>query len=332
MLFDTNDEGITTLMLQDVGGLDSKQKDAIRDSWTELALGWKDESNPGTINILAKDLFMYNFYKVGFAFSPKAFMHLAPVAVKEAIVVDNDGTTYKEFLNKVLKGEIMVNSEAFMKQFILNHLDNWRFNYTVRSRSSNKPNDIDAVIKNKAIVNNQLVRTFTLSLKDLGDNKQLLISGTASKEDKYTSEWVPCIIVNGSVYLASYEGNNYYEGFNISVDDSMQYRYAGEVSDFGFTSYHSDSRPELDGNTSRDAGFAGTPPIPNREGIINEIIDGMIKSGLASGDIMAEEVEGYRTKLKEVLNSTSDQDLIDTVNGIRQSKEEIIDATGNKVC
>ena len=47
---------------------------------------------------------------------------------------------------------------------------------------------------------------------------------------------------------------------------------------------------------------------------------------------MAEEVEGRRTELKEVLNSTSDQDLIDTVNYIRQSKEEIIDATGNKVC
>lgn len=329
MLSDTNDEGVTTLKLQDVGGLDSKQKDAIRDSWTELALGWKDESNPGTINIIAKDLFMYNFYKVGFAFSPKAFMHLAPVAVKEAIVVDNDGTTYKEFLNKILKGEIMVNSEAFMKQFILNHLDNWRFNYTVRTRSGNKSNDIDNVIKNKAIVNGQMVRTFTLSLKDLGDNKQLLISGEESKKYKYTSEWVPCIIVNGSVYLASYEGN---EGFNISVDDSMQYRYAGEVSDFGFTSYHSDSRPELDGNTSREAGIADTPPTPNREGIINEIIDGMIELGLKDGDIMAEEVEGYRTKLREALNSTSDQDLMDTVNHIRQSKKEIIDATGNKVC
>ena len=229
MLFDTNDEGVTTLMLQDVGGLDSKQKDAIRDSGTELAIGWVDESNPGTINPLAKDLFMYNFYKVGFAFSPKAFMHLAPVAVKEAIIVDNQGTTYKEFLNKVLRGDIMISSSSFMKQFILNHLDNWRFNYTVKSRKGTKASGLDDIIKKKAVVNGQMAPVFTISLKDLGDNKQLLIPGVLSKENKYISEWVPCIIVNGSVYLASYEGNNYYEGFNISVDGSMQYRYAGEV-------------------------------------------------------------------------------------------------------
>lgn len=36
---------------------------------------------------LARDLFLYNYYKLGFTFSPLAFMNLAPTKVKQAIKV-----------------------------------------------------------------------------------------------------------------------------------------------------------------------------------------------------------------------------------------------------
>jgi len=64
---------------------------------------------------LARDLFMYCFFKKGFEFSPKSFMHLAPVTLKDNIVVNAAGLTYTDFLKKILEDKLSINTEAFMK-------------------------------------------------------------------------------------------------------------------------------------------------------------------------------------------------------------------------
>ena len=86
---------------------------------------------------------MYNFYKLGFTFSPLAFMNLAPTELKLAIKVGrkwdssaNDGNgawverSYVDFLNDVKEGTVTANSEKFAKQYILNHLDNYKLTFT----------------------------------------------------------------------------------------------------------------------------------------------------------------------------------------------------------
>lgn len=75
--------------MQDIGGMDADTKEAIRESWAYLMEvkedGYFDSQEYAE---LGRDLFMYCFYQLGFDFSPKSFMHLAPTAVKDSIVVE----------------------------------------------------------------------------------------------------------------------------------------------------------------------------------------------------------------------------------------------------
>jgi hypothetical protein len=84
-----------SINIQGVGGLASYMKDEIRESWADLA------RNPETSQI-ATDLFLYNFYKLGFNFSPKAFMNLAPTEVKEMIKVPSNSENVLMYKGKPL--------------------------------------------------------------------------------------------------------------------------------------------------------------------------------------------------------------------------------------
>lgn len=80
------------IAMQDVGGMGSDIKEEIRESWAYLMEVNDDGSfkNPQYAQ-LGRDLFMYCFYQAGFDFSPISFMHLAPTAVKDNIVVPRNG-------------------------------------------------------------------------------------------------------------------------------------------------------------------------------------------------------------------------------------------------
>ena len=130
MVFNTNEENDNVSMnIQGIGGLAPYQKEAIKDSWSEL-----NEKYPQ----IAKDLFLYNYFKLGFVFSPMAFMNLAPTSVKQSIKVPsntNPNRTYSDYLKELQSGSIKTNTEEFAKQFILNHLDNRRFVYEAKSKA-----------------------------------------------------------------------------------------------------------------------------------------------------------------------------------------------------
>lgn len=330
MQFVTNEKtGDISMNVQGIGGLAPYQKDELKENWAELL---KTEPD------LARDLFMYNFYKLGFTFSPLAFMNLAPTELKLAIKVGrkwdssaNDGNgawverSYVDFLNDVKEGTVTANSEKFAKQYILNHLDNKRLVLTAKG-------SIYKLIKDDVYKNNETVSSFTLNGGKLGDDAKYFTIKDSSLP-KNVIAFRPCIVIDGVIYMCE-SGN---DKFNVSYDGSITYY---KVSQLGTTNkslqYVSDSESRLtdneqydnnmEGNSSQEFIPENTPNSFNREEAINQIID----YGIKNGEFMAEQVES----IKEYLNSQSDVDLSDTVNAIRNEIQNsgLTDNTGEKVC
>ena len=76
------------LKVQDIGGLDPYTKERLKESWADM-VATDDEGrfiNPKAAK-LAIDMYMYNFYTLGYRFGQRSFMHLCPTAVKEIIKV-----------------------------------------------------------------------------------------------------------------------------------------------------------------------------------------------------------------------------------------------------
>ena len=330
MQFVTNEKtGDISMNVQGIGGLVPYQKDELKESWAELL---KTEPD------LARDLFMYNFYKLGFTFSPLAFMNLAPTELKLAIKVGrkwdssaNDGNgawverSYVDFLNDVKEGTVTANSEKFAKQYILNHLDNRRLVFTAKGSNLK-------YLKTLVYKNGEAVSNFTLDVNKLGDDaKNYTIKD--STLPKNCVAFRPCIVVDGITYMCDSSNDK----FNVSYDGSITYY---KVSQLGTTNkslqYVSDSESRLtdneqydnnmEGNSSQEFIPENTPNSFNREEAINQIID----YGIKNGEFMAEQVES----IKEYLNSQSDVDLSDTVNAIRNEIQNsgLTDNTGEKVC
>lgn len=330
MQFVTNEKtGDISMNVQGIGGLAPYQKDELKESWAELL---KTEPD------LARDLFMYNFYKLGFTFSPLAFMNLAPTELKLAIKVGrkwdssaNDGNgawverSYVDFLNDVKEGTVTANSEKFAKQYILNHLDNRRLVFTAKGSNLK-------YLKTLVYKNSEAVSNFTLDVNKLGDDaKNYTIKD--STLPKNCVAFRPCIVVDGIPYICDSSNDK----FNVSYDGSITYY---KVSQLGTTNkslqYVSDSESRLtdneqydnnmEGNSSQEFIPENTPNSFNREEAINQIID----YGIKNGEFMAEQVES----IKEYLNSQSGVDLSDTVNAIRNEIQNsgLTDNTGEKVC
>lgn len=330
MQFVTNEKtGDISMNVQGIGGLAPYQKDELKESWAELL---KTEPD------LARDLFMYNFYKLGFTFSPLAFMNLAPTELKLAIKVGrkwdssaNDGNgawverSYVDLLNDVKEGTVTANSEKFAKQYILNHLDNRRLVFTAKGSNLK-------YLKTLVYKNGEAVSNFTLDVNKLGDDaKNYTIKD--STLPKNCVAFRPCIVVDGITYICDSSNDK----FNVSYDGSITYY---KVSQLGTTNkslqYVSDSESRLtdneqydnnmEGNSSQEFIPENTPNSFNREEAINQIID----YGIKNGEFMAEQVES----MKEYLNSQSDVDLSDTVNAIRNEIQNsgLTDNTGEKVC
>lgn len=330
MQFAINEKtGDISMNVQGIGGLAPYQKDELKESWAELL---KTEPD------LARDLFMYNFYKLGFTFSPLAFMNLAPTELKLAIKVGrkwdssaNNGNgawverSYVGFLNDIKEDTVTANSEKFAKQYILNHLDNRRLVFTAKGSNFK-------YLKKLVYKNNETVSNFTLDTNKLGDDaKNYTIKDNTLP--KNCVAFRPCIVIDGVVYMCD-SGN---EKFNVSYDGSITYY---KVSQLGTTNkslqYISDSESRLtdneqydnniEGNSSQEFIPENTPNSFNREEAINQIID----YGIKNGEFMAEQVES----IKEYLNSQSDADLSDTVNEIRNEIQNngLTDNTGEKVC
>lgn len=102
---------VDTVVFKNVGQLSPTLRERYMRDWASLLY----MSNPEAQK-LALNLFRYSYYRNGFAFGPSTFIHLAPVAVRNAI---------PEYINTLRT--LLSSSDdysQFVDQYVYNHLDN----------------------------------------------------------------------------------------------------------------------------------------------------------------------------------------------------------------
>lgn len=104
---------VTVLVFKNVGHLTSTLRERFTRDWLSLL----HSSNPKAVE-LATQLFLYNYYRNGFAFGPATFIHLAPVALREII------PDYISTLRSLINEDNELAPERFIEQWVYNHLDN----------------------------------------------------------------------------------------------------------------------------------------------------------------------------------------------------------------
>lgn len=337
MQFEVNEESEeVNANIQDIGGLAPYQKDEIRESWADLMKESPD---------LARDLFMYNYYKLGFTFSPLAFMNLAPTKVKQAIKVgkkSNDGgktwedRTYVDFLNDVLKGNLMdkVDINNFAEQYVRNHTDNRRLVFSPTGTNL-------SFIKKEAIKNKVVQSTFTLDVQKLGEDKNIWLLPSS---DKSIRVFRPFLMIEGVLYMADNSRYGDFKDFNISNCDVIEYRKVSKLGDANKSlQYLSNSNSEFkyeapsspkEGSTAADPeGLSPKVPEFDKSQVINEIAEEMVKSWIKYRFIIKEEVESVKNKLIQNLNSESESLLQAQIQAIRNAVREnglmVLDEEGN---
>lgn len=102
---------VDTVVFKNVGQLSPTLRERYMRDWASLLY----MSNPEAQE-LALNLFRYSYYRNGFAFGPNTFIHLAPVAVRNAI------PEYISTLRTLLSSSD--DYSQFVDQYVYNHLDN----------------------------------------------------------------------------------------------------------------------------------------------------------------------------------------------------------------
>ena len=337
MQFDVNEEsGEVNANIQDIGGLVPYQKDEIRESWAELM-----EETPD----LARDLFLYNYYKLGFTFSPLAFMNLAPTRVKQAIKVDkksNDGgktwedRTYVDFLNDVLKGNLMdkVDINNFVEQYVRNHTDNRKLVFSPIGTNL-------SFIKKEAIKNKVVQSTFTLDVQKLGEDRNIWLLPSSGKS---TRAFRPFLMIEGVLYMADNSRYGDFEDFNISNCDVIEYRKVSKLGDTNkslqyLSNSNSESKYEApsspkEGSTAADPeGLSPKVPEFDKTPIIKEIVSQMIPALIKQRFIMQESASKVEEAFQEELLSNNRKELEAKVKSIRDNIKKygllVLDEEGN---
>lgn len=317
MQFVTDEKtGKVSMNIQDIGGLAPYQKDEIKESWGDLL------RNEQTAE-LAQSLFLYNYYKLGFTYSPMAFMNLAPIEVKLAVQVgyDYNGNpkSYVDFLNDVQKSKIGVNNQEFAKQYLLNHLDNNRLAFHPKGRNGR-------LISNLAFSDGVAVSSFTLDVKKLGKegNPFLLPS-----EEKGVSYFRPVIVIDDIVYMC--DSNDVV--FNASTTGSINYYKVDALGESGKSLQYSsnsmtvstiaDTEVQEDGNTSVEPEVVNTVDTSmSTEELVRQATDLALKADNTLDKAL----------VIEMLNKASVEDLIDTIESLKAQANNVTDQEGNKIC
>lgn len=317
LMFDEND-GVTTMNIQGVGGLIPYQKEEIKESWAELNAKFPR---------IAKDLFLYNFYKLGFDFSPLTFMNLAPFELKQSLTV-TEGKSYFDFLKEVLGGKYTINLDEFAQQYILNHPDDTRFIYKVRNP------ELKSAIKKIAQEVSEYQNSFTVDLtKD--DFSPLVLR--ANKENKI---WAarPAILIEGHLYLA-----NSSDSFTFNLCRGViTYTKADFVGSKSSKAYGSLETPAVSERVSREEAPTGNTTMQSgqfedstsfnddknnfdRKAALSYIVDELNKALQSMGKEMAFEADSF-------MESTNDQ-LFEMVANIRKACRKdgvlMLDSEGN---
>lgn len=98
-----------------ITGMDAKQKEELSSAWVDL---YKQDPK------LSNALFQYSFFRAGIGFSPKTFMALIPVYVKNHLskTVDGEKITYNDVYKGMYNDRIV--NDNVIDQFVRNNWDN----------------------------------------------------------------------------------------------------------------------------------------------------------------------------------------------------------------
>lgn len=320
LMFEADNEGTVSMNIQGIGGLAPYQKDAIRDSWTEL-----NRTKP----LIARDLFLYNFYKLGFDFSPLTFMNLAPTEVKQTLLVpseDNPTRTYIDFLNQVLHGDFDVSHNEFAKQYILNHPDNYRLVYQANSREAKK------ILRPLAFEAGEAKSRFTLDVSSNKDAASMFLLSSDKKNG--IIHFVPAIQIGGSVFIANGTSGD----FNMSTTGTMEYIRMDTLGSNKSKNYHSEgfstgktSTMMASEDTSTGSTSITADEVPqvetlsfDRQGLINSMAKELLDAMKRIGEDSLEDGSPMTVKFIEdmILNPLSDEDLLAQAELIKKACRE----------
>lgn len=111
-----------------ITGMDAKEKEELSSAWIDL---YKQDQK------LATALFQYSFFRAGIGFSPKTFMALVPVYMKNHLskTVDDETVTYKDVYNGKYNDRIV--DDNVIDQFIRNNWNNNKLVPWVKPKDSN---------------------------------------------------------------------------------------------------------------------------------------------------------------------------------------------------
>lgn len=130
---------VDIIVFKNVGQLSPTLRERYMRDWASLLY----MENPKAQE-LALNLFLYSYYRNGFAFGPSTFIHLAPTAVRDAI----DG--YIPTLRNLLSTED--DYEEFVEQYVYNHLDNRKLVPEIPETATTKFVDEEGNIKDEIII------------------------------------------------------------------------------------------------------------------------------------------------------------------------------------
>lgn len=130
---------VDVVVFKNVGQLSSTLRERYMRDWTTLLY----MENPKAQE-LALNLFLYSYYRNGFAFGPSTFIHLAPTAVRDAI------NGYIPTLRSLLTSKDSY--EEFVEQYIYNHLDNRKLVPEIPDTSTTKFADEEGNIKDEVTI------------------------------------------------------------------------------------------------------------------------------------------------------------------------------------
>lgn len=314
------DTADVSLQITNVGSLQPYQKEAVKESWEQLA-----EEYPN----IARDLFIYNFYKTGFNFSPFAFMNLAPNSIKQSIEVGS-GVTYIDFLREVQGGRVRINTDDFARQYILNHLTNYKLVFHPKG-------DALTTVKKLYKKGDIVANSFDLDIAKLSEDEQKI--WTMGKNESKELKFRPCIIIEGIPYIADGDGST----FNTSTSTKMTYRRASAQ---GATNkslmFLSSTEKSKDAEIIEDMAFEGNTSIEpetstfepfDRSAIINEVAK-EFKAAYDAANIKDDAGELYSINaFRALLEAQSDEVLLQQVENIRKACRQngilVLDSEGN---
>ena len=300
------EEGEVLMRLSDSGALTPTQKEEIRDSW-EILL-----SDP-ELSQVAKDLYMYSYYKSGFGFGVVGFNHLAPLELKLQLDLNGD-TSYTGFLDSVLDDNITVDVIKFAQMFIDSHRDNRRLVYEPKSKQYN-------YIKSLVYQNGSPVEKFTLDINFEKNKTKPFILRATKKETHFK----PAILVDGMLYMAN--GAN----FNRSESGAMEYKLVKGKDSIKVTL--SDILPSGD-NSSTSIEGDNITDISTLS--VNELVDELVKSQVKTGTIMGEEAEAAVSGIRSNILMTTEEDakgqLIDALLEEYKKLGVTCKLNGKKIC